>query len=80
MSAHECLVRFELPFEFFLSESSILHLRPLSLWLGDRSGRKPKFDFLPALVIGNIRRRDTLHPEDLNLVAITSWKRIVNTW
>jgi hypothetical protein len=80
MSAHKRFVRFKLRLQFILGQSPVLDLRPLGLGLRDRSSREPEFDLLPTLVIGDIGRRDTLHPEDFDFVAITPRQCVVNAW
>jgi hypothetical protein len=73
-------VGLKLCLEFLLGEGSILNLGPLGLGLGDGSSRKTEFNFLPALVICDIRCRYTFHPENLDFVAITTRECIVDPW
>src|ERR1700677_3493013 len=47
---------------------ALFDLRPLGLRLRDGASQLDPF---PPFVIGDIRRRDTLHPEDLDFIAVT---------
>jgi hypothetical protein len=65
-------VCFELRFQFIFGQSSVLDFRSFGWGLRDGPSREAKLDFLPTLVISDIRRWDTLHAEDLDFIAITT--------
>lgn len=77
--AHERLVGLELRAELLLSEGTIVELGSLGLWLGDGAGVEAEFDLLAPLVVCYVGSWDTLHAEDLHLVAIPSWKCVFDT-
>lgn len=56
----------------------MLSLRTLGLRLRYTARVKAELNLLPALVVRNIGRRNTLHTEDLDLVAVTSRKSVLN--
>ena len=70
---------FELSLELFLREGTIFDFGPLRLGLGDGTWVETKFYFLTTLVISHVRRGDTLHPEDLDFIAISPRQGVLNT-
>jgi hypothetical protein len=68
----------ELHAELLLRQRPVVVSGLLRLRLSDGPCRKAKFDFLPPLVVGNIPCRNSLHPENLDFITVTSLNSVLN--
>lgn len=78
VSTHQCLVCLKLGTKLILRQHTVLILGFFWWWLSDRPRIESKFNLLPALVICNVRNRDSFHTEDFDFVTVSSGKRVLN--
>ena len=70
---------FQLRLELFLGKRAVLHLGTLRLGLANGTRVKTKLDLLTTLVVRHVGGRNSLHPEDLDLVPISSGKCVLDS-